>query len=115
MLEETPVHLKTVLEDAEKKLSLYFKKPTAFSKVIQLSEPDRRNVLIRLFIDKPHRDMPETIILKQNAIDQNKFDVAKSETETEQLSRFAHDWAGLEFLTEIGLSMPTLLHRKLRA
>lgn len=32
----------------------------------------------------------------------NKFDSAKSETEVEKLSRFAHDWAGIEFLTETG-------------
>ena len=102
MLDESMAHLREVVDEASKLMSGYLKRTVNFSKVIQLSEPDRRNIIFRLLIDKPDKDIPKTIILKQNATETNKFDITKSETETEKLSRFAHDWAGIEFLTEIG-------------
>ncbi len=103
MLDESTAHLREIIDEASKLMSLYFKNTVNFSKVIQLSEPDRRNMLLRLLIANPQAGMPETIILKQTAMEGNKFDSsAKSETEIEKLSRFAHDWAGIEFLTEIG-------------
>lgn len=102
MLDESIAHLREIIDDASKLMSACLKKTVNFSKVIQLSEPDRRNVILRLLIDNPQIGMPKTIILKQTATETNKFDTAKSETEIERLSRFAHDWAGIEFLTEIG-------------
>ena len=46
--------------------------------------------------------MPTSLILKQTATEKNSFEQgAPDETEQEQLSRFAHDWAGLALLTEI--------------
>lgn len=102
MLDESQVHLREIIDEASKLISLHFGKTINFSKIIQLSEPDRRNVILRLLIDKPQSNIPKTLILKQTATETNKFDTAKSETEIEQLSRFAHDWAGIEFLTEIG-------------
>jgi hypothetical protein len=54
-------------------------------------------------ITNPTTNMPDTLILKQTATEKNVFDSsAPAETEKEQLSRFAHDWAGLELLTAIG-------------
>ena len=102
MLDESTAHLREIIDDASKLMSLRFRNTVNFSKVIQLSEPDRRNVILRLLIDNPKNGWPQTIILKQTATETNKFDSAKSETEIEKLSRFAHDWAGIEFLTEIG-------------
>ncbi len=102
MLDESTKHLREMIDDASNLMTIYFKKPATFSKVIQLSEPGRRNVLLRLLIEKPQEGMPKTVILKQNATETNKFDATKTETEIEKLSRFAHDWAGIEFLTEIG-------------
>jgi len=102
MLDESTAHLHEIIDDATRLMTVYFKTTVNFSKVIQLSEPDRRNVILRLLIDNPQRGMPQTIILKHTATETNKFDTAKSETEIEKLSRFAHDWAGIEFLTEIG-------------
>lgn len=101
MLDESTAHLREIIDDASKLISLRFGKTINFSKVIQLSEPDRRNVILRLLIDKPQNGIPGTLILKQTVPETNKFDIAKSESEIEQLSRFAHDWAGIEFLTEI--------------
>lgn len=103
MLDESTTHLREIIDDASKLMTIYFKKPVNFSKVTQLIEPGRRNMLLRLLIDNPQEDVPKTIILKQTATETYKFDVsAKSETEIEKFSRFAHDWAGIEFLTEIG-------------
>lgn len=102
MLDESTAHLREVIDEASKLMSECFKTAVNFSKVIQLSEPDRRNVILRLLIDNPQIGIPKTIILKQTATETNKFDTAKSETEIEKLSRFAHDWAGIEFLTKIG-------------
>ena len=83
-------------------MSAYFKKPVRFSRVVQMSESNRRNVILRLYIDNPTTKMPLTLILKKNAIQQKIFDHDENETELEQHSRFAHDWAGIEFLTQIG-------------
>lgn len=102
MLDESTAHLHEIIVDATRLMTLYCKTPVNFSKVIQLSEPDRRNMILRLLIENPQKGMPQTIILKQTATDTNKFDIATSETEIEKRTRFAHDWAGIEFLTEIG-------------
>lgn len=103
MLDESTAHLREVIEEASHLLSAYFKRPVTFTKAIQLSEPDRRNVILRLVIANPETGMPPSFILKQTATDTNQFDpVKKTETEIEKLSRFARDWAGHEFLTQIG-------------
>lgn len=67
MLDESTEHLREIIDDASNLMTVYFKKCVTFSKVIQLSEPDRRNVLLRLLIEKPQEGIPRTIILKQNA------------------------------------------------
>lgn len=86
MLDESNAHLREIIDDASKLKSLYFKKPVNFSKVIQLSEPNRLNMLLRLLINNPQEGMPKTIILKQTVTKTNKFDTsAKSETEIEKL------------------------------
>ncbi|MEO8400962.1 MAG: phosphotransferase [Gammaproteobacteria bacterium] len=102
MLDDSIMHFRKMLNNASQLMSVYFKKSVHFSKVTQLSEPDRRNVILRLFIDNPTTGMPQTLILKKNSIEQQIFDRGESETEIEQLTRFAHDWAGIEFLTQIG-------------
>ena len=102
MLDDSMAHYGEVINNAAQLMSIYFQKPVHFSTVTQLSEPERRNVILRLHIDNPTTGMPETLILKKNSIEQQIFDRGENETETEQLTRFAHDWAGIEFLTEIG-------------
>ncbi len=91
-----------LIHDASKLMSTYFQKNIHFSRVEQLSEPDRRNLILRLIIENPTTQMPSSLILKQTATEKNVFESgAPAETEQEQLSRFAHDWAGLALLTEI--------------
>lgn len=63
--------------------------------VQQISEPDRRNVLLRIILDSPQKDVPTSIILKQ-ALWHKSYPEEK-----EVLGRFARDWAGLEFLSNL--------------
>lgn len=103
MPQESHLHSHDLIENASKLMSNYFQKEIHFSQVVQISEADRRNLILRLLIENPADNMPQSIILKQTATEKNIFDsVSSAETEIEQLSRFAHDWAGLELLTEIG-------------
>lgn len=102
MLNESTLHSREIITIASQLMTDYFQKSLHFSKVIQLSEPDRRNLILRLIIDQPTTGMPETLILKKTVTEKGVFDNKEGETEAEQLSRFAHDWAGLEFLTQIG-------------
>lgn len=102
MLDDSTAHYREVINHAARLISEHFQKPVHFSKVIQISEPDRRNVILRLQIDNPSSEMPETLILKMNSTEKQIFDRGETETEVEQFSRFAHDWAGIEFLTQIG-------------
>lgn len=102
MIEESTPHSRELINTAQQALTEYFQKSVHFSKVVQLSEPDRRNLLLRLIIDNPTTGMPEAVILKKTVTEKGIFDNKESETEADQLSRFAHDWAGLEFLTKIG-------------
>jgi hypothetical protein len=102
MLEESTFHHHEIIDDAARLMSQHFQKSIHFSKVIEISEPERRNVILRLQLDNPSTAMPQTLILKKNSIEKQIFECGESETENEQLSRFAHDWAGIEFLTQIG-------------
>lgn len=102
MLDESTAHFREVLDHAAQLMAKHFQKPIHFSKVTQLSEPDRRNVILRLQIDNPSPEIPPTLILKMNSIEKQVFDRGENETEVEQFTRFAHDWAGIEFLTQIG-------------
>jgi len=105
MQDEPTPHYQEIIGKASQLMSGYFQQSIHFSKVIQLSEPDRRNVLLRLLIDNPTTKMPQSLVLKITATDKKTFDAESAdESETEQLSRFARDWAGLEFLSQIGSS-----------
>ena len=104
MLNDLTAQYGGIINYATKLISVYFKKPVHFSTVMQLSEPDRRNIILRLLIDHPSAGIPKSLILKKNSIEQQIFDRGPKESEAEQLTRFAHDWAGIEFLSMIGNS-----------
>jgi hypothetical protein len=99
MLENFPAHYGDLIREASQLLSDHFCQSIQFSKITQLSEPERRNLILRLSIACPKDNIPATVIFKKTAIE---VGTTNEETEHEQLSRFAHDWAGLEFLTKIG-------------
>ena len=102
MINDNLEHYREVINDAACLMSGYFQKSVHFTSVTEISEPDRRNVILRLLFDNPTRDMPQTLILKKTAVENQVIEPSQTETEAEQLTRFAHDWAGIEFLTQIG-------------
>jgi hypothetical protein len=89
-------HLSDILSKAQNLMTDYFKKKIRFSKIIQISEPERRNLILRLMLDEPTSALPKSIILKKTVNE------SIDESEKEQLARSARDWAGVEFLTYIG-------------
>ena len=80
------------LFDAEALLKNYFKVDCAIASVDVLSEPERRNVILRLHLVSELSTVPPSVILKQS--------VRSEEEEHEMHQRFARDWAGLEFLNQ---------------
>ncbi|WP_238400511.1 GNAT family N-acetyltransferase [Legionella bononiensis] len=60
-----------------------------------LSEPERRNSVLRITLESPKNGVPDSIILKQSLPEQTDAD------DKEAYARFARDWAGLEFLSNI--------------
>ena len=67
--------------------------PCEIKSAIFLSEPERRNVVLRLNLENKSDDIPASIILKQSLPE------ATDDNDKEAYARFARDWAGLEFLS----------------
>ncbi len=63
--------------------------------ITYLSEPDRRNVLMRITLSSASDSVPKSIILKQSLPQEKDAD------DSEAYARFARDWAGLEFANSI--------------
>lgn len=59
-----------------------------------LSEPDRRNTILRLHLASDSKNVPSTVILKQS------LKAEDDEDENDVAERFSRDWAGLEFLSQ---------------
>ncbi len=60
-----------------------------------LSEPERRNSVVRLVLSSKVETVPASIILKQSLREETDVD------DKEAYARFARDWAGLEFASRI--------------
>ncbi len=60
-----------------------------------LSEPERRNCVVRLVLSSKAKTVPASIILKQSLREEIDVD------DKEAYARFARDWAGLEFASQI--------------
>jgi hypothetical protein len=74
-------------------------RPTAvqLSDLEQISEPERRNLLLRATLANPPADLPRTLIVKKVMADAyNPDDAAAWDS-----SRFLKDWAGAAFLTQV--------------
>lgn len=67
----------------------------AISSVQLLSEPDRRNGVLRIHLSGSEESIPNSVILKQSVPELSDAD------DEEAYARFARDWAGLEFLSMI--------------
>lgn len=82
-----------VLQEAQRLLQQYFAVPCEVKSVTFLSEPERRNVVLRLYLEKKFDYIPASIILKQSLPE------ATDDDDKDAYARFARDWAGLEFLS----------------
>ncbi|MBP6951637.1 MAG: phosphotransferase [Alphaproteobacteria bacterium] len=83
-----------ILQEGIDILSEKFKKPLKIKSVVQLSELERRNSLLRIYLQNPEKRMPNSLIFKQTCVE-------PSETEKDAFARFVRDWAGLEFLSQV--------------
>jgi thiamine kinase-like enzyme len=84
-----------ILEEAAKVLEKRFRTQVTIGSAVYLSAPDRHNVLVRITLNHHSKDLPASIILKQSLPE-------KSDTGDRQaFGRFARDWAGLEFLSNL--------------
>lgn len=63
--------------------------------VVYLSEPERRNVLMRIYLSSGSELVPKSLILKQ------VLPQAQDTDDQQADARFARDWAGLEFTSRI--------------
>jgi len=80
-----------ILQEATEILSKRFDKPLQILSVTQLSESTRRNILARLHL----QGIKKNIIFKKACLD-------SGENDEESFARFARDWAGLDFLSQVG-------------
>ncbi len=67
---------------------------------VYLSEPERRNVLIRITLTSASESVPKSIILKQ------VLPQAADADDKQAQARFSRDWAGLEFTSGVQESAP---------
>jgi hypothetical protein len=92
-----------ILKEVVDLLTKRFETPVQIKSVQFLSEPERRNILLRIILDNPQNGAPTSVILKQALYCES------SNKDQEALGRFARDWAGLEFLSALGSSsVPTV-------
>lgn len=86
----------SLLKEITDVLALNFAQDVKIESIAQLSEPERRNFILRIIL-QPRHGVPHSLIFKQTLAENDKED------EKEALGRFARDYAGLEFLS----SLPT--------
>ncbi|MBA2652001.1 MAG: phosphotransferase [Tatlockia sp.] len=84
-----------VIQEAQHLLGQCFANPCEIKSATFLSEPDRRNLVLRLYLENKSDDIPASIILKQSLPE------ATDDNDKEAYARFARDWAGLEFLSGV--------------
>lgn len=82
-----------LIKKAKQLLSAHFNTTIDIESVVFLSEPDRRNIVLRLGLAHHSNNAPKTVILKQS--------LPEKENDKEAYARFARDWAGLEFASII--------------
>lgn len=80
----------SVLEEAIDILSQCFDQSIQVKSGVRLSEESRRNTILRIHLQNPEK----SLIFKQAYLE-------PTETEEDAFARFARDWSGLEFLSEV--------------
>lgn len=91
-----------VLKEVIDILSKRFDRQIHVGSIIQLSEQERRNLIVRISIQNPSLDIPKSIILKKTLSSNLSDDSNKI------WGRFARDWAGLEFLSTLKTGAPPI-------
>ena len=92
---------RSIVKEAIDILSQHFNATIQAKSVVQLSEPQRRNLLLRIYLQSPQTHVPRSVILKQTLSQDS------SKQEDDQIfGRFARDWAGLEFLSSLAGEHP---------
>lgn len=84
-----------VLRKAKSLLQTRFATELNIESIDFLSEPERRNIVLRITLEGTKKGVPQSIILKQSLPEES------DEDDEEAYARFARDWAGLEFLSSI--------------
>lgn len=86
--------MQKILLSAKALLENYFSVDCNIKSSKILSEPERRNIILRLHLESISKTVPTTVILKQSLREEGDAD------DREAYARFARDWAGLEFLSQ---------------
>lgn len=84
----------TLLPHVMLSLQNYFETDLVIDYYLLLSEPERRNRIIRIFLTSHSKSVPKSIILKQSLPEETDAD------DKDAFSRFARDWAGLKFASQ---------------
>lgn len=84
-----------LMKEAADILEAKFKETIHIHSAEYLSEPDRRNVVVRITMDATSLLVPSSVILKQSLPEKTDAD------DKDAFARFARDWAGLEFMSTI--------------
>ncbi|HFL2238832.1 TPA: GNAT family N-acetyltransferase, partial [Legionella pneumophila] len=82
-----------IINKAKQILSEHFDSQIEIDSIAFLSDPERRNIVLRLGLVHSSKTIPKTVILKQS--------LPEKENDQEAYARFARDWAGLEFASKI--------------
>ncbi len=84
-----------ILHKAIHILQGHFATEIQINTVIFLSEPDRRNIVLRIGLRSKSSSVPKSLILKQSLPEESDAD------DKDAYARFARDWAGLEFASSL--------------
>lgn len=82
-----------IVPRARQLLEDYFHQKIKIDSFVFLSDPERRNSILRLRLLHESKTIPNTVILKQSLPEGNN--------DKEAYARFARDWAGLAFASQI--------------
>ncbi len=85
---------KEILDILEKR----FKASIKINSVVRLSDPERRNLVLRINLNSELESAPKSLIFKQS------HRASEATDDTALLERFARDWAGLEFLSSLEIT-----------
>lgn len=93
---KTPIN-PLIIEEVVDILSNSLNTPIQIKSITQLSEEERRNLILRINItSQSNAKFPKSLIFKQSLSGK-----VSGETADDILGRFASDWAGLEFLSTL--------------